>query len=100
MRLGIPDKGINTLPQGRILSTMVQNEAPERSYDRTWAEIEAMLDQAEVKMKEWKAWYETCKSEDDQTGMKEAARNHKALQGVVKTLKWTLGEKGISDPLN
>ena len=100
MRLGFPDKGINTQPKGRILSTMVQNESPERSYDRTWAEIEAMLDQAEVKMKEWKAWYETCKSEDDQKGMKEAARNHKALQGVVKTLKWTLGERGISDPLN
>jgi hypothetical protein len=31
--------------------------------------------------------------------MKEAARNHKALDGVVKTLKWALGEEGISNPL-
>ena len=31
--------------------------------------------------------------------MKEAARHHKALQGVVKTLKWTLVRKGISTPL-
>ena len=35
-----------------------------------------------------------------QVGMKEAARNHKALEGVVKTLKWTLGEEGIDDPLD
>jgi len=32
--------------------------------------------------------------------MKEAARNHKALDGVIKTLKWTLGEEGVSDPLD
>jgi len=32
--------------------------------------------------------------------MREAARNKKALEGVIKTLKWTLGEKGIKDPLN
>ena len=51
-------------------------------------------------MNEWKAWYDACKDEDDKEGMKEAARNHKALQGVVKTLKWTLGEEGITDPLN
>jgi hypothetical protein len=31
--------------------------------------------------------------------MKESARTHKALQGVVKTLKWTLGEEGIEKPL-
>ena len=51
-------------------------------------------------MHQWKEWYEMCKSEKDKDGMKEAARNHKALEGVVKTLKWTLGEVGIDDPLN
>ncbi len=75
-------------------------ETPHRTYDRTWAEIEDMLEQATTKMNEWKLWYDACKEEDDKEGMKEAARNHKALQGVVKTLKWTLGEIGISDPLN
>ncbi|MGA0241173.1 MAG: hypothetical protein ACO3L7_07535 [Poseidonia sp.] len=73
---------------------------PNRSYDRTWEEIEDMLNQATVKMNQWKEWYNACKDEDDKEGMKEAARNHKALEGVVKTLKWTLGEEGISDPLN
>ena len=75
-------------------------QPPERSYDRTWAEIEDMLEQATTKMNDWKAWYDMCKEEDDKEGMKEAARNHKALQGVVKTLKRTLGEQGISDPLD
>jgi len=73
---------------------------PMRSYDRTWEEIEEMLGQATVKMNQWKEWYDACKEQDDKEGMKEAARNHKALQGVVKTLKWTLGEEGIADPLN
>ena len=27
------------------------------------------------------------------------ARNFKALQGVVKTLRWTLGDKNIKHPL-
>ena len=27
------------------------------------------------------------------------ARNFKALQGVVKTLRWTLGDKNVSHPL-
>ena len=76
------------------------SSTPHRTYERTWAGIEEMLDQATAKMHEWKAWYEMCKDEDDKSGMKEAARNHKALEGVVKTLKWTLGEEGISDPLN
>ena len=76
------------------------SSTPHRTYERTWAEIEEMLDQATAKMHEWKAWYEMCKDVDDKSGMKEAARNHKALEGVVKTLKWTLGEEGISDPLN
>lgn len=75
-------------------------QPPQRTYDRTWAEIEDMLERATTKMNEWKAWYDMCKDEGDKEGMKEAARNHKALQGVVKTLKWTLGEEGIVDPLD
>ncbi len=76
------------------------SEGPVRSYDRTWEEIESMLSKATGKMNQWKEWYEMCKEENDKEGMKEAARNHKALQGVVKTLKWTLGEEGVSDPLD
>ena len=35
-----------------------------------------------------------CSKDGDRDGMKEAARNHKALDGVIKTLRWTLGEEG------
>lgn len=73
--------------------------APFRSYERTWDEIEKMLQRAEIKRMKWKDWFRECRKNGDREGMKEAARNHKALDGVIKTLKWTLGEEGISDPL-
>ena len=33
-------------------------------------------------------------------GNGKAARNHKALDGVIKTLRWTLGEEGVDHPLD
>ncbi len=99
--LQIPDQGgREDIKGGCSPSHDTMTSTPERSYDRTWEEIEAMLDRATEKMHQWKEWYDACKDQDDKEGMKEAARNHKALEGVVKTLKWTLGEKGITDPLN
>lgn len=71
-----------------------------RSYDRTWEEIEEMLNKAIQKRNNWKKWFESCKKTGDREGMKEAARNHKALDGVIKTLRWTLGEQGIDSPLD
>jgi len=32
--------------------------------------------------------------------MKDAARNKKALDGVIKTLQWTLGYPGVVHPLD
>jgi len=75
------------------------NLAPPRTYDRTWEEIEVMLERAEKKRREWRSWYDVCKKDGDKEGMKEAARNYKALEGVVKTLEWVLGQEGINDPL-
>ncbi len=72
---------------------------PFRSYNRTWDEIEKMLKEAESRLIQWKEWYEQCRKNGDLDGMKESARNHKSLQGVVKTLKWTLGEEGVDTPL-
>ena len=77
----------------------VNRSEPVRSYSRTWSEIENMLADAEDRLAQWKNWYEQCRKKGDLDGMKESARNHKALQGVVKTLKWTLGEEGIGTPL-
>ena len=70
-----------------------------RAYNRTWNEIESMLESAEDKRREWQLFFERAKKMKNREAMKEAARNSKALEGVVKTLKWTLGEQGVSDPL-
>ena len=69
----------------------------ERTYNRTWEQIELMLDRAEKKMKKWKDFFEDCRERGDRDGMKDAARNKKALEGVVKTLRWVLGDKNIRD---
>jgi hypothetical protein len=50
-------------------------------------------------MNQWILFYHHSKKNKDKYGMKEAARNKKALEGVIKTLKWTLGEMGIDTPL-
>ena len=44
------------------------------------------------------AFYEARKR-GDKSIMKEAARNKKALEGVIKTLRWTLGDIDVSHPL-
>ena len=79
---------------------MAKDTPVERSYDRSWGEIEAMLDSAIERLADWKSWFSQCQRDGDRDGMKEAARNYKALEGVVKTLRWTLGEKGIPSPLD
>jgi hypothetical protein len=79
---------------------MARDHGPERTYDRSWEEIEEMLNQAEERTEEWRSWFEECKANEDREGMKEAARNYKALEGVVKTLRWVLGEVGVDHPLD
>ena len=72
---------------------------PKRSYDRQWEEIEEMLELAQERADEWHEQYEHCRDNGDREGMLSAARNFKALEGVVKTLKWVLGEQGVDHPL-
>ncbi len=72
---------------------------PKRSYDRQWEEIEEMLELAQERADEWHEQYERCRDNGDREGMLSAARNFKALEGVVKTLKWVLGEQGVDHPL-
>jgi hypothetical protein len=66
------------------------------TYNRSWEEIEAMLDRAE----EWRNYHHTegltTKKRDDKV---HHARNYKALEGVVKTLRWVLGDLDIEHPL-
>jgi hypothetical protein len=74
-------------------------ESEHFSYGRTWEDIEIMLGKAERKQNQWVTLFHKARSEDDKNLMKECARNKKALEGVVKTLRWTLGDKDITHPL-
>lgn len=67
------------------------------TYSRTWKDIEVMLDKAE-RLKN----IHSLKMQDSTFTRKERVfhvRNFKALEGVVKTLRWTLGDKNINHPL-
>ena len=66
------------------------------SYDRSWGEIEDMLDRAERKMN----FHETeAHSAIRKLDKVYHVRNYKALQGVVQALRWVLGDINIKDPL-
>ena len=79
---------------------MAQSSGPQRSYDRSWEEIEEMLEVAEERVYEWQEWFESCREKGDREGMKAASRKYKAIQNVVKTLRWVLGEEGAENPVD
>jgi len=83
-----------------ITSPAARYQEPKRSYDRTWADMEKMLDEAERVQQGWIETFHAAKDLNDRDTMREAARNKKALEGVIKTLKWVLGEEGIQHPLH
>jgi hypothetical protein len=68
------------------------------SYERSWEDIESMLDKAERKKNYHQLKLSMCKPKSKE--WVEHARNFKALEGVVKTLRWTLGDKNITHPLS
>ena len=65
------------------------------TYERSYEEIELMLDRAERKKNQHFTALHMCKREDKIYHM----RQFKALEGVVKTLRWVLGDKKIDHPL-
>ena len=66
------------------------------AYNRSWGDIEVMLDKAERK----KNWHRTMLSTVSTKSQRMThARNYKALEGVCKTLRWVLGDKNVSHPL-
>lgn len=93
---------LQSLNQGKLNNEMVvilmstENENDNYRYDRSWVEIEEMLDRAERKMN----FHETeSHLADTQTDKVYHIRNFKALQGVSKALRWVLGDVRIDDPL-
>lgn len=70
------------------------------TYDRNWEEIENMLDAAERMQNKWINRFYEAQVQGDRRTMKDCARNKKALEGVIKTLRWVLGDKNIKHPLS
>ena len=70
------------------------------SYSRTWEEMENMLKLAERKQNHWITLFHAARAKNDIKLMQDCARNKKALEGVIKTLRWTLGDKDITHPLD
>lgn len=68
------------------------------SYERSWSEIEDMLDQAERKMNMHLMMIQKHPHKKDSRNIFHM-RNYKALQGVVKSLRWVLGDKDVEHPL-
>ena len=66
------------------------------TYERSWAEIEAMLDRAERQQN----WHYT-KVQGAKTKAVRIVhmRNYKALEGVIKALRWLLGDMDVQHPL-
>ncbi len=79
---------------------MLQVKGEAFSYERSWEQIEDMLVRAEKKQNEWIIIFHDAKKQGDKEAMKECARNKKALEGVIKTLRWTLGDRVIENPLS
>jgi hypothetical protein len=81
--------GINTMSD--------HQESDHFSYDRSWNDIEIMLDKAERVMN---IHHTKLHATNNKKTKLYHARNYKALEGVVKTLRWTLGDKDIAHPLD
>ena len=86
---------------GKIMSKVLSDhqESELFTYDRTWDEIEVMLDRAEKKRNQWLMKLHSLPKVKSKKSI-ECLRNIKALEGVIKTLRWVLGSKDVEHPLN
>jgi len=65
------------------------------TYERQWTEIHDMLERAERKQNMHYTKMQSGKRSERIYHM----RQYKGLEGVVKALRWTLGDKDIDHPL-
>ena len=75
----------------------IRNHSEHFSYTRTWEDIEDMLQKAERKQNqhELRMRHPSATKKEKLHHM----RNYKALEGVIKSLRWVLGDKDITHPL-
>ena len=74
-------------------------ESEQFTYSRSWSEIEEMLDKAERVKNKHQIKLEEQKERGNKKKAMHHAKNMKALEGVIKTLRWTLGDRRIGHPL-
>lgn len=75
-----------------------QQDSEHFTYNRTWEQIEDMLDRAERKQN-----MHLSRIQSDQLSKRQKVkhmRKYKALQGVIKSLRWVLGDMSIEHPLD
>lgn len=70
------------------------------TYDRTWAEIEALLDDATTEMNSQRAKYMLRKISGPREEKYRALMKYQRAKGIVDTLRWTLGYLSQSSPLD
>ena len=76
------------------------HESEPFAYNRSWDEFEEMLNKAEAKLHIHEMGMMKYRQRKKSREFLYHARNFKALQGVVKTLRWTLGARGVDNPLS
>ena len=64
------------------------------AYDKSWEDIHAMLDKAELEQNKHFMFMQRAKSKKKRI---EHMRNYKALEGVIMALRWTLGDLHVSE---
>jgi hypothetical protein len=97
---GSKSQTINTIPAHTVCMPPLSDhqDTDSFSYTRTWDEMETMLDMAERKLNHHRMQMDVHPPKSKKWF--EHARNFKALQGVIKTIRWTLGDKNIKHPLD
>ena len=66
------------------------------AYDKSWDDILTMLDKAERKQN-WH--YMKMREAKGKSSKIDHMRNYKALEGVIKALRWVLGDLHVDHPL-
>ncbi|MEL0331004.1 MAG: hypothetical protein VW982_02175 [Candidatus Poseidoniales archaeon] len=70
------------------------------SYDRSWFEIDSLLEQAVQEMKKQRAKYKLRKMTGSKADRMRALMKYTRAKAVVDTLRWTIGTRGQLSPLD
>ena len=83
---------------GLIREKVWSTDAP--TYDRTWVEIESLLEQAVQEMKTQHAKYKLRSLTGPKADKTRALMKYTRAKAVVETLRWTIGVRGQMSPLD